>query len=65
MEEYIKAIKEYSKNAYKKIVREPAGYLKHPFIVPGAVYSNQLWDWDSWLTNIAIRQTLLDNNNKD
>ena len=35
--------------------REPDGLLKHKFIVPGAAYSNSLWDWDSWLTNIALR----------
>jgi len=36
--------------------REPNGILKYPFIVPGSCYSNDLWDWDSWLTNIALRQ---------
>ena len=32
----------------------------YPFIVPGSVYSNQLWDWDCWLTNIALRQFVKD-----
>ena len=36
--------------------RQPEGQLKHPFIVPGSVYGNQLWDWDCWLTNVALRQ---------
>ena len=30
--------------------REPVGNLKYKFIVPGSVYNNCLWDWDSWLT---------------
>ena len=24
--------------------------------------ANQLWDWDSWLTNVAVRQIMKDNN---
>ena len=48
-------ILEYAKSNYKKMFREPDGILNHKFIVPGAAYSNSLWDWDSWLTNIALR----------
>ena len=61
MNKYYDFIKDYSRGAYKKITREAAGNLKYPFIVPGATYSTQLWDWDSWLTNIAIRQIISDN----
>ena len=61
MEKYSRLIKEYSKDAYKWITREPKGTLNHPFIVPGAPYPYQLWDWDSWLTDIAARQIILDN----
>ncbi len=46
----------YAKEHYKKMFREPEGKLQYKFIVPGSVYSNALWDWDSWLTNIALRQ---------
>lgn len=46
----------YAKKNYKKMFREPDGHLSHKFIVPGSVYDNVLWDWDSWLTNIALRQ---------
>lgn len=49
-------IENYALNNYKKLLREPEGQLNHKFIVPGSVYSNQLWDWDSWLTNVALRQ---------
>lgn len=36
--------------------RNPEGLLKYPFIVPGDCYGIELWDWDSWLTNVALRQ---------
>ncbi|MBR2338991.1 MAG: glycoside hydrolase family 37 [Clostridia bacterium] len=47
---------DYARKNYRKMFREPDGALRYPFIVPGSVYSNCLWDWDSWLTNIALRQ---------
>lgn len=47
---------EYAKNNYRKMFREPDGLLKYKFIVPGSCYSNCLWDWDSWLTDIALRE---------
>ena len=55
-ERYSTLITEYAKSNYKKCFREPDGILKHKFIVPGSCYSNQLWDWDSWLTDIALRK---------
>ncbi|MBQ8372328.1 MAG: glycoside hydrolase family 37 [Clostridia bacterium] len=60
IQDYSRMIKDYSAEAYKKLMRPSMGKLKHPFIVPGAVYAYQLWDWDSWLTDIAVRQILLD-----
>lgn len=62
---YIELIKAYSKESYQKLKREPAGQLRYPFIVPGSVYANELWDWDSWLTNIAIRQIMKDHQDED
>ncbi len=53
---YEDAIISYAKQNYKKMFREPDGILKHKFIVPGSCYSNSLWDWDCWLTNIALRK---------
>ncbi|MCR4718675.1 MAG: glycoside hydrolase family 37 [Firmicutes bacterium] len=59
MQEYIDIIREYSKNNYKKTTRQPMGQLKFPFIVPGSnSYLTSLWDWDSWLTDVAIRQIM-------
>lgn len=49
-------IQEYALQNYKKMLREPEGNLKYKFLVPGSVYAQQLWDWDSWLANVAIRQ---------
>ena len=63
MDKYVKLIKAYSKKHYDKMLREPNGELKHRYIVPGSSsYSYQLWDWDSWLTDIAISQIIADNN---
>lgn len=49
-------IKVYAQANYKKVFREPEGQLPYKFIVPGSAYSNELWDWDSWLTDIALHQ---------
>lgn len=49
-------ILEYAKENYRKMFREPEGRLKYKFIVPGSCYDNCLWDWDSWLTDIALHQ---------
>jgi len=44
---------------YKGMFRQPGGALKYPYITPGSsAYANDLWDWDSWLSNIALRQVL-------
>lgn len=60
MHEKIKLIEEYAQKNYREIFREPNGYLKYKFIVPGSKYSDNLWDWDSWLTNVALRQFVTD-----
>ena len=38
--------------------REPGGALKHPFYAGSDQYADVLWDWDSWFSNIALRQIL-------
>ena len=55
-----KVILEYAKNNYKKMFREADGNLKYKHIVPGSMYSNSLWDWDSWLVDVALRQFAAD-----
>ncbi len=54
LQKYSRLIKEYVSGQYTKMFREADGELKHKFIVPGASYSNCLWDWDSWLTDLAL-----------
>ncbi|MCW5549588.1 MAG: hypothetical protein KIT44_11550 [Opitutaceae bacterium] len=38
----------YFLGAAKNIFRAPEGCLRHPYLVPGGLYANQLWDWDSY-----------------
>ena len=46
---------------YRGMLREPGGAFAHPFITPGSrQYSDVLWDWDSWLSDVALRQTLVE-----
>ncbi|HOV68739.1 MAG TPA: trehalase family glycosidase [Clostridia bacterium] len=53
---YKQAIKDYIFSNCTRMLREPKGCLRYPFIVAGSVYFDDLWDWDSWLTDIALRQ---------
>lgn len=62
---YAKIIREKIYSTYRDYCREPGGHLPFPFIVPGgAQYGNVLWDWDSWLSNIAIHQAAADQGGK-
>lgn len=59
---YIDIIKQNIFKEYKGMFKPAKGFLKHPYITPGcSSYSDQLWDWDSWLTDIALQQILLEN----
>lgn len=61
MQHDISVIKEHIFKQYKGMFKPPQGYLKYPFITPGcSSYQNELWDWDSWLTDVALRQILLE-----
>lgn len=65
LEKYKKICRDSISTNLKKMYREPAGSLRYPFIVPGsAAYLNDLWDWDSWLTSVALRQILQDYGSK-
>src|SRR5574344_2259307 len=49
----------------KGMYREPGGSLAYPFLAPGsAQYLDMLWDWDSWLSNVALKQILLEKGTK-
>lgn len=54
LKRYVALIQTYVKDNYKKCFREPHGKFQYPCVVPGSSYSDQLWDWDSWLTDIAL-----------
>lgn len=59
---YIDVIRQHIFKDYKGMFKPAKGFLKRPFITPGcSSYQDQLWDWDSWLTDIALRQILLEN----
>src|SRR5450432_487289 len=62
IDRYIAVIRSHIYKDYKGMFKEPKGNLKYPFITPGSSqYADQLWDWDSWLSDVALRQILLDN----
>lgn len=44
---------------YRKCFRESGVPFEYPFLTPGSrCYQDVLWDWDSWLSNVALRQIL-------
>lgn len=39
----------------ESVTRPPLGILKHPFLVPGGIFHDELWDWDSfWITKATV-----------
>ena len=62
IEKYKEICRKYIYKDMKGMYREAGGSLKYPFLAPGSSqYLDMLWDWDSWLSNIALRQILLEN----
>ena len=61
-EVYRKLIKQHIYADYKKMYKQPeGGALLYPYLTPGSnSYAAVLWDWDSWLSNVALRQILAD-----
>lgn len=53
---------DYLHRAAADLLRPPAGHLRHPFLVPGAIYSAEQWDWDAYWTTRGLLAlgTLLD-----
>lgn len=60
IEKYGNLIADYTQKNYRECFREASGIMKHKFIVPGNAYSDQLWDWDSWLTDLALGEFVTD-----
>lgn len=67
-EQYSELLKAYVQSACGSMTREASGLLKYPYIVPCApdspYYSDTLWDWDCWLTDIALGQAEADKGNQ-
>ena len=62
MQHYIGIIRTNIFKDYKGMFKPAKDALKYPYITPGtSQYQDQLWDWDSWLADIALRQILLEN----
>lgn len=58
---YPALLRDYIYRKSQEMLHPAEGPLKHPFLTPGsASYCNTLWDWDSWLMDVALRQVLLD-----
>ncbi len=65
IEKYSRICRENIYKEMKGMYREPGGALKYPFLAPGSnQYLDMLWDWDSWLSNVALRQILLEKGNE-
>jgi putative isomerase len=61
LDKYKKICREHIYTEMKGMYREPGGSLKFPFLAPGSdQYLDMLWDWDSWLSDVALRQILLE-----
>ncbi len=45
---------------YPGMLHGPTTTLTYPSITPGSVYATQLWDWDSWLSDVALCQIMTD-----
>ncbi|MFW6303018.1 MAG: glycoside hydrolase family 37, partial [Candidatus Sumerlaeota bacterium] len=58
-EAYFDIIREHLTSDYNGMYREAGEKIKYPFLTPGSEqYADVLWDWDSWWSNIALRQIL-------
>lgn len=59
---YKEICKKHIHKEMKGMYREAGQSLLYPFLAPGSSqYLDMLWDWDSWLSNVALRQILLEN----
>ncbi len=66
VEKYKRICREHIHREMKGMYREAGGALKYPFLAPGSSqYLDMLWDWDSWLSNVALRQILLEAGSAD
>ncbi|MBI2513550.1 MAG: glycoside hydrolase family 37 [Opitutae bacterium] len=58
----IAVIREHVQRDWQGMLRDEGGAFRFPFLTPGsAQYGDILWDWDSWLSDVALRQVLAGN----
>ena len=63
---YSNLLKEHLCKSYKDLFREPGGVFEFPYVSPSSsCYSNQLWDWDSWISDLALMQIVANVSGKD
>jgi putative isomerase len=63
---YAQALREYLTADYPRMLRPAGGILEYPFLAAGSdAYADCLWDWDSWLCDVALRQVLADLDDPD
>lgn len=61
MQDYIDALRSYMGRNYKEMYREKGGIFHYGFLTPGSPsYGDALWDWDSYFSNVALKQILID-----
>lgn len=61
MREYIDALRSYMSRDYREMYREKGGIFQYGFLTPGSPsYGDVLWDWDSYFSNVALKQILID-----
>lgn len=56
MNRYLSIVKEYVKTESFRMLKKSTGVFRHPFIDPGAVYAENLWDWDSYWSAFALME---------
>jgi putative isomerase len=64
LERWKRLLEEHIHENSVQMMREPSGSLTHPYIVPSSpespLYSDALWDWDSWFTSVVLGQVEAD-----
>lgn len=52
----VKVVENYFRDRAFDMLTPPRGQLTHPYIDPGAQYSGQSWDWDSYFSALALME---------
>ena len=62
----IPVIRDHISRDFHGMYRDAGGAMKYPFLTPGSKqYDDVLWDWDCWLSNVALRQVLRESGNDE